>query len=466
MNRLKKGLVILLVALMLFSGAAVPALAMPYQEIVQTQLVEQERRTGTSDGFLYTGDLETLPQGELLELARRELENLSQEELQERLFITEDVAYYIALMFLQDVISMGMVDYWSSDTVIMNTVTMYDYTGETISAYSFELTSGYIVVSALLDVPNLVLEWAPVARPVYETFDLDESAQIIYLGALNYFADDGSDVLVCISGDEVFRDEVDSFLEEFRDIDYISENALLTIASLQGEVIFDSMESAEVDGFFDALSASPPGSNGPITNTIEHANRWFAGPFRSFSWQNHWEPQMGSGNVVMSAVSARNHCGPTAVANILRAFRMRNNDARIPSSHITLLNTMISLGQAHGHYNPDGGTSNARAPLFIQDAFRIHGVTAPSVNTFNINYTNLEISLRSGRLMYVMLWNGGAGHPFYGRHHVVAYAYARLRSDSTGWFKTYLKIADGWSASARFIDLASATNDRYVEVRF
>ena len=44
-------------------------------------------------------------------------------------------------------------------------------TGEAITSYTFELTSGYVTVAAYADMPSPILEWADEAEPVYAEFD-------------------------------------------------------------------------------------------------------------------------------------------------------------------------------------------------------------------------------------------------------------------------------------------------------
>ena len=47
-------------------------------------------------------------------------------------------------------------------------------------------------------------------------------------------------------------------------------------------------------------------------------------------------------------------------------------------------------------------------------------------------------------------------HNAYQNHAVVCFAYTRMVSSSTGYYKTYLKIADGLNDEPRYIDLSSA----------
>lgn len=56
-------------------------------------------------------------------------------------------------------------------------------------------------------------------------------------------------------------------------------------------------------------------------------------------------------------------------------------------------------------------------------------------------------------------------HSTYGDHHMVCYAYTRLISETTGLYKAYLKVADGWDTRPKYVDLATVTSDTYWEAR-
>ena len=58
------------------------------------------------------------------------------------------------------------------------------------------------------------------------------------------------------------------------------------------------------------------------------------------------------------------------------------------------------------------------------------------------------------------------GHETYGNHAVICYAYTRLVSTSTNAYKTYMKVADGWYTSPRYIDLATCLGDSYISIKF
>ncbi len=152
---------------------------------------------------------------------------------EEDLFITEEVAEYLATFFVDDMIATGQT-IWTNETEIVEAVTMYDEAGE-VTAYTFELTTGYIVVSAYLDMPNLIMEWADEAEPVYEGFELENEAEIVYVGVLDYYLDEGEETLETVEGVEVPREYVENSLEEMRDIENVEDEVIEEIVEMKAE---------------------------------------------------------------------------------------------------------------------------------------------------------------------------------------------------------------------------------------
>lgn len=72
--------------------------------------------------------------------------------------LSEDIAEIIALLFVNDMTQTNMTC-WDSKTSVVSTTKLYNPLSETeVVAYSFDLTNGYVVVSAYPDVPNVILE--------------------------------------------------------------------------------------------------------------------------------------------------------------------------------------------------------------------------------------------------------------------------------------------------------------------
>jgi hypothetical protein len=153
------------------------------------------------------------------------------ENSREEYFIPEETAYDVALLFLQDARELADV-IWDDDTEIVNTVVMYDETQtDAVTAYTFEMSSGYVVVSAYSDVPNIILEWSDQTAPLYKNLDVDENEKVVYLGALAYYKDAGADTIEDLNGNEVNRTEVCNVLNEVASEEYALESGSANASS-------------------------------------------------------------------------------------------------------------------------------------------------------------------------------------------------------------------------------------------
>lgn len=378
------------------------------------------------------------------------------------LFISCDLAKDIALLFVADMIATGSTD-WTSSTCVLNVTAMYDGSMErNVVAYTVELNNGYVVVSAYVDVPNIILEWSDKAAPLYKQLSLSKNDEVVYGGSLYYYKDDGSGKLQTLGDFLVERDEVINVIEDMRDASNIPASFMTALT--------DAKECKTASG-----KSSTPGSSNVITNPFTHASTWYNGPYVANDWQNHWESNgstiechstsefsnLGNGYV--------NHCGPTAITNMLIIYGNRFGTSSINNkTDDNIFLTVARIGTSNLYYvNTNalglGGTANFSANSYILDSFDAFNVSGITVNgRYNLNYTNVEISLRNDRLLYLLLDD----HDCYGDHHVVCYAYTRLVSSTDSSYATYLKVADGWASSPRYIDMASVAGDKYWEVSY
>lgn len=369
---------------------------------------------------------------------------------EEDIFVTAEEAGYIAQSFINDTIE-AQLSNWDSSTLITNIVTMYDQTDEAqITAYTVELTSGYIVVSAYLGIDTLILEWSDEAAPIYSEFDMNSTDRIVYVGNLSYYKDSGERMLEAPDGTQIQRHEIYNVLESARDVQNVPDKVVSAI-----------LEAPSV-------TASPL-SDPVITAPRDHAHEIAQGPFVYYEHINKWDSSEKQLTLIHTGEfpNYRNHCGPTAVTNMLRMYGNRENISAIKSkSNTELFEKTIYVGSGLYYFNLNiqlgtitiGGTFDSSAGAFIRSSFEEFGLTSNSVRK-NISYDNIKSSLSKDCLLYLILKN----HNIYSNHHLVCYAYSRMVSQTTGYFITYLKVADGWSTSPRHICLSSALTDTYWE---
>ena len=141
----------------------------------------------------------------------------------------------------------------------------------------------------------------------------------------------------------------------------------------------------------------------------------------------------------------------------------RYNSTIRNTSASTVFSRVASIGTANGYFNSSTGTSRSTAGSYVRAAFNAYGVSTSVYGLYSANYSNIKSSLLSNRLIYL----GISNHGYYGAAHAVAcYAYTRLVSTTTGYYKTYVKVADGFSSSGRYIDLSSLTDGQYYSIAF
>jgi hypothetical protein len=73
------------------------------------------------------------------------------------------------------------------------------------------------------------------------------------------------------------------------------------------------------------------------------------------------------------------------------------------------------------------------------------------VTNYTATYSRISTELENQRPFYLTLND----HSYYGDHGVAGFAYTRLQSETTGYYLSFVKIADGWSHSGRYLDISS-----------
>jgi len=384
---------------------------------------------------------------------------------EEDMIISEDVAYYIAEFFVRDMMATKQTCR-DAKTAIINNVVMYDETGEDIVAYTFELTNGYVVVSAYLDVPQIILEWSDKALPVYESFDLGADDVIVYAGTLDYLLDDGGLELQTVDGFEVARSDVTNELMESRSIDNVRDDLIADIIEVKQANVPNPGTMTTNSNTIDSY----------ITNPFTYATIVYGGTYTCSDSANNWE-SYASFATTTDFTSYINHCGPTAITNIIKMYGNKYNNSTIKNASISgVFSQVMIANNASGcaYYSASGGTIRSKVGNFIRDSFARYGISvsisagcnASGESNYPVDYSNAKsVFSKTNALMYISLTN----HACYGNHAVVGYAYTRLYiPNSTISAKSFVKVADGWGNYARYIDIsfATASSHQYWEVDF
>lgn len=342
--------------------------------------------------------------------------------------IPENVAYIMATYFVRDAQTMEDSK-WNDDTEISDTVTMYDVDGQ-VSAYSFELETngkdaGYIVVSAYRDVESKILEFSDTAEPVYEALDLAKEDTVVYTGGLNYFKKVDAGRLISVDGNVVKSEAVSTPLQDSRDAMY----------RVQPQQPFATM--SEID------------------DPAAWAKSEYGGTFTATEWKNAFESYCKFRTMdtfsQVNGVNYSNHCGPTAITNLLEIVARYRGYSGVPYNNITQVFSQVAqLGISKGYFVNDVYTWFDTSATYLKESFSLYSITT-SVTTKAINYDNVKAAINGYNPLFVALRN----HEIYGSHFVAGYAYTCFTNES-GQTAPFIKIADGWNSSGRYLPLSAS----------
>lgn len=397
------------------------------------------------------------------------------------LFVTEEVAEQLALLFIRDMSESGVAA-WDETTEPTRVVPMYDETGENITAYTVELTAGYVVVSAYVDVPNLFFEWADEAEPVYA--DLVESPaglrkarggapsteKVVYVGPLGYLLDNGTDTLLSAEGEEVPREALSNDFDEFRDIENVTPEAI--------EMIVESKEEAAENGGISPLAAdNTPG--GQISDTVAYLKYIYGSTWKCTSWNNKWESAAHFA-IDTDFPGYIDHCGPVAITNAIKMYSKQYNNSIIRNASDTaVFNKVIAVNNESNkkYYVPNGmytGTHMNIANEFIEKSFAKCGVKVlvygekmiEPKEPYRCSIENIKNATTADRLMYIALRKANYGAAYDGDHGVIGYAWACMTDSNFNRDRYFLKISDGRNRSSRALDVQRLYKESYWEIKF
>lgn len=372
--------------------------------------------------------------------------------------ITMEEAVYIARFFVDDMILLDNCA-WNENTEIVDVVTMYDETGTSPTAYTIELSSGYIVVSAFADAESLIPEWSDAETPVYDS--LSNANKIIYLGSLSYFAEIDDMTVVDQFGNDIERNELINYIELSRNISNLSDESI-EICSV---VIPDIPPSIPIIQIEDPYAEARRVYNDTFV-CVDYCNLWDDGV-------NYDYIEYFKGGDIINTSRYNGYCVPVCITNIIIAHSKKYNiplssyDSSI-NNYNDLFEYVAEVGIEYNYYLYDSenncyrGVNPSNVGAYLYRVFNRLSISANCVSNIIPTYDNIYNHLNNGSLLALRLYNHHAYSSLNdsspGGHRVLCFAYVRLRGQTTGYYKTYLKIADGWNGSARFIDLSTVVD--------
>ncbi len=349
----------------------------------------------------------------------------------------EEVVEIMAGYFVEDMVNSGLETKWTATTEVADSTPLYDEDGA-VTAYSFELTDngtykGYVVVAVYPDMENQILEFSDSARPLYEALSLDASDKVVYTGNLEYFKDSGTATVETTGGLTIDKSDLVSAVKEVRSSEFL-----------------------------------PPMTRGAeyITDPIAYANSHYEGPFKAHEWKNTYEDYcnfntMYDFKLMQSQPTGQytyypNCCVATALTNLLE---MRGEKEGIHSitryPAVTLFKIIHeTIGMQNGYYASTQGVPAELVSPYIQHVLD-YFLTDYSYYVLVPTYSNIKSRIDNEEPFLLDLLSHDTYATGYSDHAVAAYAYTRLKSETTGYFKSFVKVADGKVHAGRYIDVAT-----------
>ena len=374
--------------------------------------------------------------------------------------IPPEVAEILAEQFVQSNVSSQMETAWNSSTKVKNTVTLYDEK-DIPSAYSVEFetdgkSSGYVVISAYPDMERYILEYADKEKPLYEEFDENETEKVVYTGTLEYYQDTGDDELIDLMGEEISKDDVVNTFEEMRD----PEEKAVVQETIQEIAAGRSVSAASV-------FVNPDGRDGYGTIVAPDLYiKYFYGdyPVTCVEWKSLEQYcKHRNGDMFRNSSAIPNgNCGPTAITNLLETVGNIRNISMIKNTNVYNMYSNIERIGIDKKYIltpstlfPTGYTDGFKVGAFIQAVFKAYGVNVTSRSIGSFSYETIKKEINANRPFLITLEEhetyGGKGEG----HIVMGYAYTRFQYTHNKGIKSFVKVADGWADSGRYIDLAT-----------
>lgn len=365
----------------------------------------------------------------------------------EDLSINAEVATCIAELFVRDMIATGTT-VWDESTEPVNTVTMYDETGEVPTAYSVELTDGYIVVSAFIDVPNIIFEWSDKRNPFYSSknesdaispMSIDGSnTKIIYMGPLNFFFDTGNEELALPDGNRINREQLSNHIEDVRDIHNVNERLLNDITAQKSYTCGD-----------DSVSPLYNHRGEVITNAGKYAENVYGGKWKCLSYANNWENYRQDIVIQEDVPLFKEACGPIAIANTIKMIDYRRGseqNKKQKGKDLVALAAYTTKPNGRRYYTNGEGVNGYELVDFADAALKrarsnLYCGTPLSKLT---STTVVNCLYNDNGLLLCLLYPNLDNLPFDNNHIVSGYAYCRLiPTNAPSPVRTFLKINDG-----------------------
>lgn len=367
--------------------------------------------------------------------------------------IPSNVAETLALMFVDSNVEANLTDAWTEDTTAKEVLPLYDGEG-TPTAFSVELTTdgedtGYIIISAYPGATDYIMEYSDTALPIYDNLNAKDGDSIVYVAPMTYLKDDGTDMLTTLQNQVVKKSSVENAFAEIRE-ESLEKNK---------ETLHDFFTNDPIQ------VTSTIYDYGPIDDPIAYIDAVYGGGAynKAYEWKNvlgtyvkHREMNQ------FSSVYTNYNCGSTALTNLIETAGNFYNISAIKNKNInTIYANVEKIGLNNGWFAMDSssgvpGTYFASMNNYMDTVLNSYGISHQTTRKWNTSSTTYNlIKQEIDANHFCILGITDALDVTYKSHFVYPYAYTRFRNSQTGNYKSFLKVADGWTDTGRYVDMST-----------
>ena len=164
------------------------------------------------------------------------------------------------------------------------------------------------------------------------------------------------------------------------------------------------------------------------------------------------------------------HCGPTAITALLLSMHRRYGvlGEQPPSAEQVFLKTAEIGRKTRIYWNADflgrfGGTGDIMTGIYLLACFRAFHIKGMHVRgRYRVIRSTVCPALDRGSLLYLQLQRDAC----YGSHHLLCFGAVELADPGNSRKELYLKVADGWSETPRFLPVSDLRFSRCWEIRY
>jgi len=354
-------------------------------------------------------------------------------------FISEDVALYIAAMFVAD---NNKETNWNDNTWLYALVPMYSVYDDSIEAYCVLLAdktdddlfvqNGYIIVSADLYKP-IVLEFSDEGTLLIPINDsetvpiIELNEPVFYYQALLYLTYKDIDLALACYNQEVGRDinSIDSI--EYQDNLEFSVEMVETI----NQILNSTMAIASANSV-------------PIENSKAYVQYYFSPTYYTTTSYDYINLDPNLQWIEQYIIDHHNACVLYATACIIHYWR--------PAwDYDSIVNDCLSIYSSIWPSSSDYLVPNGYTSPYIREVLNYYGLTWWVVGSSTSVWSKGKSEITAGNPCILCIGTGG-GYP---NHAVTAYAWSTFKvtnkSNGSYFFMNFFKVQDGWVTRSRYV---------------